>query len=186
MYKVKRNFWSFPYLYINDPWTERILAYYMVLEHERIFFWRILEVFSGNPWCLWPFHLCFRVRRSSTWSVQQMPTWLCLSAGAAPLTRMRCSLGTRWTSATSVLWSKDRHFSFLQVFPGPIWEGLRKVGRRRELVAPEPTPSPNVLTWMWDTPLISVKDSELHIRKNQMVTKVVTSMVVWGSPEGSW
>lgn len=123
---MKRNFWSFPYLYINDPWTERILAYYMVLEHERIFFWRILEVFSGNPWCLWPFHLCFRVRRSSTWSVQQMPTWLSLSAGAAPLTRMRCSLGTRWTSATSVLWSKDRHFSFLQVFPGPIWEGLRK------------------------------------------------------------
>lgn len=112
-----------------------------------------LEVFSGNACYFWYLNLCFRVRRSSTWFAQQMPTWLSLSAGAAPLTRMKCSLGTRWTSATSVLWSKDRHFSFLQVFPGPLWEGLRRVGRRRGCVAPESTPSLNVSIWLCEMSL---------------------------------
>lgn len=129
---------------------KRILAYYVVLEHgrENILletplrtFLETLDVFGIST------SFCFRVRRYSTWSAQQMPTWLSLSAGAAPLTRMRCSLGTRWTSATSVLWSKDRHFSFPQVFSGPLWEHLRRAGRG-ELVASEPAPSYNMLMWL--------------------------------------
>lgn len=129
--------------------------------------------------------LCFRVRRSSTWSAQQMPTWLSLSAGAAPLTRMRCSLGTRWTSATSVLWSKDRHFSFLQVFPGLLWEGLRKVGRGRELVALEPTPSHNVLIWLCEISLsYQLKAQKWTSRKFEWWP--VGSVVSWGGPGGSW
>lgn len=108
---------------------KRILAYHVVLEHgrENILletplrtFLETLDVFSIST------SFCFRVKRSSTWSAQQMPTWLSLRAGAAPLTRMRCSLGTRWTSATSVLWSKDRRFSFPQVFSGPLWDHLRR------------------------------------------------------------
>lgn len=79
---------------------------------------------------VWYLFFYFRVRRSSTWSVQQMLIWLSLSAGAAPLIRTRCSLVTRWKSATSVLWSKDKHFSFLQVIPESLqrggWEGQKK------------------------------------------------------------
>lgn len=130
---------------------ERILSYYMVMEHEREnilleTLWRTfletLDIFGTST------SFCFRVRRSSTWSARQMPTWLSLSAGAALLTRTRCSLGTRWTSAISVPWSKDRHFSFLQVFPGPLWEGFRRAGSRREVVAPEPAPSRGGLIWL--------------------------------------
>lgn len=129
---------------------KRILAYCVVLEHgrENILlenplrtFLETLDVFGIST------SFCFRVRRSSTWSAQQMPTWLSLSAGAAPLTRMRCSLGTRWKSATSVLWSKDRHFSFPQVFSGPLWEHLRRAGRG-ELVASEPAPCYTMFMWL--------------------------------------
>lgn len=108
-----------------------------------------VEYFSGKPDIFGTStSFCFRVRRSSTWSAQQMPTWLSLSAGAAPLTRTRCSLGTRWTSAISVPWSKDRHFSFLQVFRGPLWEGFRRARSGRAVVAPESAPFHDVLIWL--------------------------------------
>lgn len=123
----------------------------------------------------------FQVRRSSTWSVQQMPS-ASLSAGATPLTRMRCSLGTRWTSATSVLWSKDGPFHSYRSSLGPSGRVWERWEGDEELVAPEPTPSPNVLTWIWDTSPYQLRLRIAHQEKsngNQTGDPSMVHLEVW-------
>lgn len=54
--------------------------------------------------------LC-RVRRSSTWSSLRHPTFLCMRTGCHRVARARCSLVTRWTSATAASSNRVRLFS---------------------------------------------------------------------------
>lgn len=68
---------------------------------------------------LCPRPLVGRGRRSSISLSQRPPTSPCTSAGGRPPTTARCSLPTRWTSATSVPSSRARHSSSPQVSPVP-------------------------------------------------------------------
>lgn len=62
-----------------------------------------------------PLHLVCRVRRSSIWSSPLLPTLHYMRHGAPRPIRVKCSLGTKWTSATSVLYPRELPCSSLQV-----------------------------------------------------------------------
>lgn len=111
-------------LTLPHPWTKADLNFKVFVGVYKgsittaASIWHTTSQFHGiAPIIYWKISLLllFRVRRSSTWSNPLPPTLHYMRHGAPRPIRVKCSLGTKWRSVTSVLCPKEPPCSSLQV-----------------------------------------------------------------------